>query len=222
MPFTGAKGRRYHTDNHFFLFTWKGRGFGKAKVGNLIIDCRTGVAARNGIGGVTEMFNVPTELRLSFYCAHGTVISPHLASPIPLMQGSFEAWEVISGGQMTFNYLLIPRRSFHQLGTPLYQSQGPSNVYKAIVKADRAEKLETGEKRTAQLYDICVPSNVTYLHSLLEEIKTKFSQYLNVHCLFSRDLGVNEQIRHDTYQLPQRFIEGKLGRWEIISMDDEL
>lgn len=215
MPYTGTNARSYFGENRFFLFT--GRSLGKAKVQNLIIDCRKGNLS--GWRFTSPSFLVPSQLRLMFYCLHGTMMVPHIASPIPLMQGSFEACEVISEGQICFNYTLSPRKAFNDLGTIANRSKETDTIYKSIIKADRIERLKTRETRAANVYDILVPTKKVQLKRLLTEVQHRFPHYRNIHCLFSRKiLGIGRN--YDPYSLPSRFIQGQLGHWELLEKND--
>ena len=212
MPYTGTKARSYSKENCFFLFT--GRSLGKARVQNLIIDCSRGKLS--GRYSFNQVFSVPSQLRVLFYCLHGTAMMPYIASPIPLMQGSFEACEVLSESQTCFNYTLSPR----PLVEALASSKEPGKIYKSIIKADRIERLKTGETRTANVYDILAPTNKVHLKRLLTEVRLRFPHYRNIHCLFSRETSRTDRQNYDPYTLPSRFVQGQLGHWELLEKND--
>ncbi|MCW7551877.1 hypothetical protein NX722_04315 [Endozoicomonas gorgoniicola] len=216
MPYTGTEARSYFRENRFFLFT--GRSFGKAKVQNLIIDCSKGELS--GRSFQNQLFSVPSQLRVLFYCVHGTAMMPYIASPIPLMQGSFEACEVLSESQICFNYTLSPREAVEGLGTIENMSKVPTKIYKSIIEADRIERLKTGETRTANVYDILVPTNKVHLKRLLTEVRFRFPHYRNIHCLFSREISGRGRQYYDPYTLPSRFVQGQLGHWELLEEND--
>ena len=215
MPYTGVRARAYFQENKFFLFT--GRSFKKDKVQNLIIDCAYGVYSTEIPFSTT--FCVPGELRLLFYCLHGTIMTPYMASPIPLMQGSFEACEVVSGKQACFNYTLYPKDGI-SFGDVLKISEESYKIYKAIIKADRRQRLKTGEKRAANVYDILLPAGFVQLRDVLTEITFRFPHYRNIHCLFSRKVSGKSLTDWNPYKLPSRFVQGQLGRWEFLEIDD--
>ncbi|WP_404831020.1 putative adhesin [Endozoicomonas euniceicola] len=164
-------------------------------------------------------FCVPGELRLLFYCLHGTIMTPYLASPIPLMQGSFEACEVVSGKQPCFNYTLCPKEGVC-LGSVAHISEQSYKIYKAIIKADRLERSKTGETRAANVYDILLPAGFVQLRDVLTEIIFRFPHYRNIHCLFSRKVSGENLTDWNPYKLPSRFIQGQTGRWEFLEIDD--
>ena len=212
MPFTpGVKVNRQAINSGATLYTWKG-WFGSNKAQNLIIDCITGLEMRKKIyGTLTSQFCVQGGHRLYFYCPHGSVMSPQIASPIPLMQGSFEPWEVVEEGQLSYNYKLMPRKEV-DFGL----------VYEAIIKCDRAERSKKdGDKLPAHRYDILSLRYLIDLRRLLSQIKLSSPHYLNVHCLFSRELSGRASVSalHNPDQLSADFHGGDLGRWEIIPIE---
>ncbi|MET4694927.1 putative adhesin [Endozoicomonas lisbonensis] len=216
MPYTGVKTRFFYNRNHFFLFS--GRSFRSAEVQNLIIDCEYGELPKRY--PPSHMFSIPAERRLLFYCPHGTILEPYIASPIPLMQGSFEACEVVTRGQYSFNYRLTPRDPFLGLGTTACRKTKAHTIYKSIIQADRLERRETGETRAANVYDILVPSCKVRLKKLLTEIELRFPHYRNIHCLFSRKIAGEKSDSYDPYTLPSRFVQGQLGHWELLEEND--
>ncbi|MCW7555156.1 hypothetical protein NX722_21515 [Endozoicomonas gorgoniicola] len=237
LPYTGSKAQYSCQENKFFLFT--GRSFAKNKVQNLIIDCDAGMVSSD----CARSFSVHSGYRVFFYCPHGSTFSPSIGFPSPLMLGQLKIHEVLDESQVCFDYWLIPKLDNTNHGFINNNTADLRQLYKSIIKNDRALRIKTGEKESEKIYDIILPTCRVPLHRLLDEIKLRFPHYQNIHCMFERAIWLagttyqpgmpagsvwNTGTRshpdfkfHDPY-LPSSnpSFRGRLGYWELVSRDE--
>ncbi|UYM17482.1 putative adhesin [Endozoicomonas euniceicola] len=185
-----------------------------ATVQNLIINAGAGFTAQPA--PYSSMFRVPNGLRLFFYCSHDTNMVPDVTSPVPIMQGSLNAYEVITEGNPCFNYCLGNEEEYWQkvnwpgIGTGLHSWPDRHDVNNAILYADRKERLQTGEDLPEDIFDFLIPVPRVTLEKLLNDINRRYPHYRDIHCLFNRKKHAPETLR---------YVRGKLGDWELIELE---
>lgn len=184
-----------------------------ATVQNLIINAGAGFTDQPA--PYSSVFRVPNGLRLFFYCSHGTNMVADITNPIPIMQGSLNACEEITEGNPCFNYCLGNEEEYWQkirwpgIGVGLHTWAERNAVNKAILFADRTERLQTGEDLPEHIFDLLIPVPRLTLKKLLDDINRKYPYYRNIHCLFNRKMHEPETLR---YAL------GDLAYWELIDL----
>ena len=140
---------------------------------------------------------------------------PDVTNPIPIMQGSLNACEVITEGNPCFNYCLGNEDEYWQnvnwpgIGTGLHSWTDRHDVNKAILYADRKERLQTGEDLPKDIFDFLIPVPRVTLERLLNDINRRYPYYRDIHCLFNRKMHEPETLR---------YARGDLGDWELIDL----
>ena len=180
-----------------------------AAVQNLIINAGAGFIDQSGFNH--SMFRVPNGLRLFFYCSHDTNMVPDVTSPIPIMQGSLNACEVITEGNLCFNYCLGNEEEYWQkirwpgIRTGRHSWADRNVVNNAILYVDRQERLQTGENLPKDIFDFLIPVPKVTLEKLLNDINMRYPHYRDIHCLFNRKRQL-------------RYVRGSLDDWELVDV----